>query len=716
MKLEWILSIVGICTASRIFQGDCSDEKALCEQLCLTVSEQTYECSCWQGHRLLDDGYSCKVNTKIQYSNKSPIQIEALPEKEESIKPLSFKGKNYAEFQISEDTYLETNITLQFRLEERIDGILLFGGQMIGDDFLSLTVEGPNIILRHDCGEGTIEDMYHARNLTPGVWHEINVWRRNCDSTQLKVDMGKRLVDDADQFRNFKGITIDEGIFIGGAPKTVEFLKEKTGAAGGFVGCVRKLIINNHVLLDTVAGVNRANDPASLSFCGSHTPYGSIKAFDLTQDGFPEITDEVDEVTAPTTHKMTPPTTTTPETTTTTVQERREQLKIAHFDGASWLSIPAPDDIQNYLHFSVQFKPETTDGVLFHWTTPNGRYIVATLEGAFVKVYASLGGDSVEICSRNVVSLFRWHKLEVWRSGKGVLFKVNRQPYTEAFLHSENVGLEQGTVYVGGFERLPSAVHVADGFAGCLKRLRLNGNPIPIVSMGAQNITQCLSDPCANYGCPSSCVEHHNEPVCMCRWPTKGAKCQLESDDEISAMSFSGQSYAEIDSEEVMSHITGDSLNLLLNLKLANESHSLEQVVLSAGDVTQEDDFLYLAVNRNNQATFSMNLGSGSVELTHPTHIVPGRWTTVQVVREERTVQLTVNGEDPIHAILPEGSEQLNVYRSLFLGGEPEGRLLSQYPKSVGLDGCVISLRVADTIINHPKQVKQAVNIEDCSI
>lgn len=42
--------------------------------------------------------------------------------------------------------------------------------------------------------------MYHGK-FAIGEWHEINVWRKNCDLTEIIVDGGHKLVDHADEFK-----------------------------------------------------------------------------------------------------------------------------------------------------------------------------------------------------------------------------------------------------------------------------------------------------------------------------------------------------------------------------------------------------------------------------------------------------------------------------------------------------------------------------------
>lgn len=768
------LCLLSFAASTHVFQGSCAAEHVLCEQLCEALSPEAYECSCWEGHVLQDDGLSCKLDTDVQYSAEKKeypkkrtrkLETSTYPyrrtterrtenRRRVSNRPLAFRGNNYAEFPIKDDTYLETNITIQFKLDAHKDGIIFFAGELMGDDFISITLDGPNIIMRHDCGEGTIEDMYHGK-FGIGEWHEIKVWRKNCDLTEMTVDGGHKLVDHADEFKNYKGITMDEGVFLGAAPHNIEYLQQKTGAFEGFQGCVRLLVVNGETLLNTNETINKALDSSLNYFCGEQETKPErkekkivivkdgnvtedddedviqIEMFDLTQRGIPKIME------TPGLHPSVFKLTTTPspplghpilkelivskETTrtTTTPAPIKTSWKVAHFGGDSRIVVPAPDSILSYLELSIQFKPEKQNGVLFFWKE-DSKFLIVTIENSFVKVYASLGVDATILRSENAVSLYHWHKLEVWRSGKGVLLKVNKQGWVESELHAARSEVFEGTgsIFIGSLDEsdIPSVMKDMEGFSGCVKRIRLNGRTISMQSIYATHVTECFQDPCSSFGCPKKCLAHNSMPICQCDWPMSGRKCTFAVAPDISAMKFSGFSYMEVDNESVMSHITGDSLDMAVNFKIQNSTQNVRQVVVSAGDVTHEDDFFELSIDTNRFVRFALNLGSGTIVLTHPKRIEEERWVTVEVIRKKNLVKLSVNGEDPITGFAPEGAEQLNVYRNVFIGSNhiPEGTLDGR--DYTGLEGCIISLRFDQTTISHPKQSKTAINIQDCAI
>ncbi|KAF1766350.1 hypothetical protein GCK72_006307 [Caenorhabditis remanei] len=771
-----VLAVLSLCLltvygSTRVFQGSCAAEHVLCEQLCEALSPETYECSCWEGHVLQDDGLSCKANTDVQYSvekreltKKRTRKLEAstYPYRRASEtkrrnynanRPLSFSGSNYAEFPIKDDTYLETNITIQFRLDEHKDGIIFFAGELMGDDFLSITLDGPNVIMRHDCGEGTIEDMYHGK-FAIGEWHEITVWRKHCDLTEMSIDGGRKLVDHADEFKNFKGITMDEGVFLGAAPHNIEFLQQKTGTTEGFHGCVRLLIVNGDVLLNSNQTINKALDSSTNYYCSDEVKVErkmkkivivtddkmkesaegdedviKIEMFDLTQRGIPKIMEtpgmhpsllKTTTSSPPLGHPVLKEISVSQEPVrTTTPAPAKTSWKVAHFNGASKLVVPAPDSISSYLELSIQFKPEKQTGVLFFWKE-NSKFLIVTIENSFVKVYASLGVDATILRSESAVSLYHWHKLEVWRSGKGVLLKVNKQGWVESELHGSKYDILDGIghIFIGelDLQDIPTVMNDIGGFYGCIKRIRLNGRSITMQSIYATNVVECFQDPCSTFGCPKKCIAHNSMPICQCDWPMSGRKCTFATAPEISAMKFTGFSYLEVDNDSVMSHITGDSLDMAVNFKIHNTTQTVRQIVVSAGDVTHEDDFFELSIDTNRFVRFALNLGSGTIVLTHPKRIDEEKWVTVEVIRKKNLVKLSVNGEDPITGFAPDGAEQLNVYRNVYIGdnhmldGNPDGRDFK------GLEGCILSLRFDQTTISNPKQSKTAINIQDCAI
>ncbi|KHJ93799.1 hypothetical protein OESDEN_06282 [Oesophagostomum dentatum] len=240
--------------------------------------------------------------------------------------------------------------------------------------------------------------------------------------------------------------------------------------------------------------------------------------------------------------------------------------------------------------------------------------------------------------SESPVTLHQWHKAEVWRTGKGILMKVDRQSWVESQLLSIGGVLTQpGMLYIGGFDgALPDHLATVSGFHGCVRKIRLNGKSVVLRAGSGQHVRECGMDPCATAACPKSCTSSNDDFVCLCEWPRYGKTCEQES-TRLSAMRFTGHSYLEFRSEEHMNQITGDSLNMEINVKLNNgteeEGIPKSQLLAFTGENGITGDFFRLLITQDKTVQVMMNLGSGLVSLTHPTQMIPNRWTRIEVVR-----------------------------------------------------------------------------------
>ncbi|KAK6029360.1 hypothetical protein OSTOST_04530 [Ostertagia ostertagi] len=77
----------------------------------------------------------------------------------------------------------------------------------------------------------------------------------------------------------------------------------------------------------------------------------------------------------------------------------------------------------------------------------------------------------------------------------------------------------------------------------------------------------------------------------------------------------------------------------------------------------------------------------------------------------KRQLTLSINDATPITTMAPGDSEELNVYKGLFIGGMP--------PDSQHLDGfrgCIEFIEIGSTVVDHPEEATTAVNIENCDL
>ncbi|VDM77498.1 unnamed protein product [Strongylus vulgaris] len=82
-------------------------------------------------------------------------------------------------------------------------------------------------------------------------------------------------------------------------------------------------------------------------------------------------------------------------------------LKVAEFSGSSFITIPAPYDIVDYLDLRINFKPNTHTGLLFYWQDA-GRYLAVFMERGFVNVQVTMGSDTAILRQVKIICHLRF--------------------------------------------------------------------------------------------------------------------------------------------------------------------------------------------------------------------------------------------------------------------------------------------------------------------
>ncbi|GMT12692.1 hypothetical protein PFISCL1PPCAC_3989, partial [Pristionchus fissidentatus] len=345
------------------------------------------------------------------------------------------------------------------------------------------------------------------------------------------------------------------------------------------------------------------------------------------------------------------------------------------FNGGLFLEQPSPIEIVQYFDLDIQFKPRRSKGLLFHWEDGAHRLSVFLLDG-FVEVEMSLGGDDKLLKSPTIVSLNAWHSVQVYRSGKGLLMKVDKQRFMDTEVDSTDKRIiKAGKTFIGGSNiKLPAKIQAVGNFVGCIQKMRINSELLSLTHTPSRtadagstmtiplSLPLCSSDPCSTAKCsPHDCVatEDLAKHSCICPFPSFGDICGSTFSMADGAMRLTGNGLMQIKDQAVMNQL---------------------------------------------------NLGSGEVQLTHSRPIPEGKWTTLDVTRTKRSIRITVDNEHPVSAEAPAGSEQLNVYDSLFIGGR-ESRI---HLRDDGFNGCIEWIKIDDSVITSPRQVQHSVNVEPC--
>lgn len=745
----WLLAFAVVSAqiqaSPHVFQGACSSS-SLCDELCLSTSVDTYECACGSGKELREDGISCKEadHSLHHHNHKKGRRVEAMDDswmvtiktatpstnltEGDSQSALSFDSHNFAHFLAPESAYLETNISIEFRAASTSDGLLFFGGMYTEEDFLSLAIVGGNLVLRYDCGEGISTETYFGP-FSLHRWHSIRVKRKYCTRSEITVDSMATIMDDNEVYKNYKGISMSDGFFLGGAPADVDFLEGRTQVTGGFRGCIRRLTVNEVTLLDAAKGVNTQLNREMIKPCiAVDTPAQKDQddGMVVRKIDHHHVDKRILETTKPTTVQSTTPSTTTTSTTQKPVLHRPPHNVSVEFNGGVFLEQPSPIEMEQYIDLEIHFKPKRNKGLLFHWEDRAHRLSVFLLDG-YVEVDMSLGGDDRVLKSPSPVSLNAWHSVQVYRSGKGILMKVDKQRFVDTEVDStDRKRIKAGSTFIGGSNiKLPTAIQAAGNYVGCMKKIRLNSHLLSLRHSPSRTadadrelalpdaLPACSSDPCSSRGkcAPADCAasEDLTKYSCLCLFPSFGERCGSTFSMAEGAMRLRGDGFLLLKDQAVMEHITGDSLKFSMEIK-QNGTIEREQILAYAGDLEDDDDFMQIGLSKERKVVLTLNLGAGEVQLMHGRPIPAGKWTTIDVVRTRRSLRITVDGEAPVTAEAPAGSEQLNVYDAISIGG----RESHVHLRGDGFNGCIEWIKIDDTVITSPRQATRSINVEPC--
>ncbi|XP_059511613.1 basement membrane-specific heparan sulfate proteoglycan core protein isoform X2 [Stegostoma tigrinum] len=476
---------------------------------------------------------------KIPYFTQDPIAYIALP----TIK----------------DAYHEFEISITFR-PDAADGMIIYNGQKqtTGADFISFSLVGGRPEFRFDVGSG-MATIRHPNPITLGEYHNVVLYR-NLTHGSLFVDNDPPI--NGSSQGNFRGLDLNEELYVGGYPH-FENISKVTGSNSGFMGCIRKLVIqgdevifsapdlkargisdcptckdnpckNGGQCIDSETGsyachcrkgYTGSNCEHSLALhchpeaCGSDATcvnrpdgLGYICRCHLGKQG-PKCMDGV-LITSP-----------------------------SFRGGHSFVAYPPLTNIHNELTIELEFKPYAPTGLMFYSSGQrmkmNDFISVAMLNGHLEFRY-DLGSGLAVLQSANPVALNKWHRLKAHRHNKDGLLKIDDEKEIRKVSPGKSQGLNlRSPMYLGGVpssEVLPKAVNVTEGMEGCITKVSINGKKVDLsyTFTDSLNVDQCYdSSPCDRAPClhGGRCiVTGEYEYQCICTNEYQGENCEISWD------------------------------------------------------------------------------------------------------------------------------------------------------------------------------------------
>ncbi|XP_061184166.1 protocadherin Fat 1-like isoform X2 [Saccostrea echinata] len=207
-------------------------------------------------------------------------------------------------------------------------------------------------------------------------------------------------------------------------------------------------------------------------------------------------------------------------------------------------------------------------------------------------------------------------------------------------------------------------------------------------------------DTCAAVLCPTHQVcrhEPYQNPRCVCPEGRSGELCENEDKctdasclNGIKPMTFSGNSFAKWTLKEEF------TIEKRLSLSMRIKTHRpVASLMFATGDV----DYSILEIY-NGMVQYKFNYGSGAGLVMIPIHVDDGKWHTINVERNDKHAELTLDNKYTNMAIAPGKSKVLNLLDNDVFFGADVFISYNGYPEvRRGFDGCMEDIKLFNILL-----------------
>uniref|UniRef100_A0A674AKG9 Heparan sulfate proteoglycan 2 n=1 Tax=Salmo trutta TaxID=8032 RepID=A0A674AKG9_SALTR len=613
------------------------------------------------------------------------------------------------------NAYKSFSIKISFR-PDNPDGMIIYNGQKrtMGADFISLGLVGGRPEFRFDVGSG----MATIRYPTPiklGEFHTIELYR---NQTQGSIIVDREAPVNGSSQGKFQGLDLNEELYVGGYPNYT-LLAKTAGLKTGFVGCIRKLVIQGDEIIfkdleRSSTGVSNCpvctdrpcqnggmcqDSEASLYKCSCPRGFtGSNCQHHSSLHCHPEACG--------------------PDATCINRQNSLgydcrchlgksgnkcmdgELVTTPLFDGLeSYIAYPPLTNIHNDLRIEMEFKPMDLDGLMFFSVGKKMKtedFVSLEMVDGYVQFCYELGTGQAVLRSPEPVTLGQWHRVEAGRLDKDGSLTVDGGREVRRSSPGKAQGLNIHTpMYLGGvpnIEIVPKALNISDMFDGCIGEVSINGKKVDLSYSFTESmaIVQCKDNsPCDRNPClngarcmPSAEYEYQ----CLCKDGFEGERCEVVRD--------TCQSSDEC--QNGGSCVNGHCVCPLgFNGPTCGQSKYYSLIFLYTGHNTTIPLYLGPLSNATVACSLSVHsyqLGSGESQIQSREPINDGRWHKVTAVRTGKQGYIQIDG-----AAIQRGQSQgksimVNTKGNVYLGGAPDISAMTGGKFSSGLTGCVRNL------------------------
>uniref|UniRef100_A0AAY5F379 Uncharacterized protein n=1 Tax=Electrophorus electricus TaxID=8005 RepID=A0AAY5F379_ELEEL len=411
------------------------------------------------------------------------------------------------------------------------------------------------------------------------------------------------------------------------------------------------------------------------------------------------------------------------------------------FDGKdSYIAYPPLTNIHNDLRIDMEFKPMSTDGLMFF---SGGRkmkvedFVALSMVDGHVEFRFELGTGQAVLRSQEPVSLGQWHHVSAERLGKDGSLKVD---------HAREIQRSSpGKAQVPSMDLLPKPANVSLLFDGCIEEVSINGKKLDLSYsfVESQSITECAEQSlCDRRSCQhgGTCLmTAEYEFQCLCRDGYEGElpacqrpSCPARDWDWLRrfgnsnfpvryAAYFHDDSYLALPKPMFTRSSPDSPETIQLEINTASPNGLILWQGVEPGEQGRGKDFISLGL-QNGHLVFSYQLGSGEAEILSRERIDDQRWHKIVAVRTGKQGYIQVDGRTLRLGQSQGKSIMVNTKGNMYIGGAPDISMLTGGKFTSGLTGCLKNLSLLNARpgekpaapVDLQVHAEEGVNVQRC--
>uniref|UniRef100_A0A2S2NPU2 Pikachurin n=1 Tax=Schizaphis graminum TaxID=13262 RepID=A0A2S2NPU2_SCHGA len=396
-------------------------------------------------------------------------------------------------------------------------------------------------------------------------------------------------------------------------------------------------------------------------------------------------------------------------------------IRYPRFNGRSWLAFPPLRGAYKHVQISLEFRPESWDGILFLAAERDdlvGDFMAILLHNGFLEFRFDCGSGLGVVKSEETVILNQWNTLSVYRHRWDAWIQLNRGKR----IAGRSKGLFsritfREPVFIGGrgntsglTERFPTD----RGFVGCVRLLQANdhrydfGETPTGDTVKSQEVEECSTDKCTRSPCQhgGKCVTTTNSSLCLCPLGYTGDLCETILDLQVP--SFNGSSYLRHPALD-------DSALSWLDLDIVFKTQSIDGLILYEGyQKYGSADFISVYMI-DGHVEFTFDLGTGTVSLRSPWSVSLGEWHRLWISRTGKLAVMRVDNQPEVQILSPGAFTQLSLPLSMYIGGVPDfDTVPTQIKVRTSFRGCIQKVTVNDKPLQIVRGALSGANVANC--